>query len=69
LPLPANEAGGAQAGCEALSENAEAEVMSESKKPNGGHAFPTQGFGDGMSLRDWFAGILAALPRLLLVAG
>lgn len=26
------------------------------EKAIGGRAFPTNGYGDGMSLRDWFAG-------------
>jgi hypothetical protein len=33
------------------------------EKAIGGRAFPTNGYGDGMSLRDWFAG--QALAGLL----
>lgn len=31
--------------------------MDEQKKDDGGIAFPIPGFTDGMSLRDWFAGM------------
>lgn len=41
----------------------------EKRKAVGSAAFPTMGYGDGMDLRDWFAGqalagMLAHLPTL-----